>query len=145
MLRVSSGWIFIQESSGLAKHKYCAVLLGLLFLICCQAKALATLDQAARLEIEYLLTRLEMSGCQFFRNGKWYDAKRARRHLEKKYTWLAKRDLVASAEQFIERAATESSRSGEPYLVQCADDPPVPSALWLINELGSHRSTGDRR
>ncbi len=96
-------------------------------------------DNTARGEIEYLLAHLEGSGCEFFRNGDWHDASRARRHIERKYDWLVRRDLVSSAEQFIERAAMESSRSGEPYLVRCPDQSAVPSALWLYEELGKHR------
>ena len=98
-------------------------------------QALAAPDESARTEIERLLTRLETSGCQFFRNDSWYDAPRARAHLEKKYQWLLKKDLVSSAEQFIERAATRSSRSNEAYLVRCAGDEALPSAAWLKREL----------
>ena len=102
--------------------------------------ATAAPDETVRREIEYLLTRLGTSGCEFFRNGGWHDAERARRHIERKYAWLVKRDLVASAEQFIERAATQSSRSGEPYLVRCPDQAAVPSAVWLQEELAKHRN-----
>jgi hypothetical protein len=91
-------------------------------------------------EIRYLLMQLENSGCEFFRNGEWYDAKRARQHIERKYVWLLKRDLVVSTEQFIERAATESSRSGEAYQVRCAQVEAMPSADWLTNELMRLRS-----
>ncbi|UCH48146.1 MAG: DUF5329 family protein [Betaproteobacteria bacterium] len=109
----------------------CARWLSLILLVCCAGQLFAALDETAQREIDYLLTRLETSDCRFFRNGKWYDAKRAREHLEKKYAWLARRDLVDSAEQFIERAASKSSRSGEPCLVQCGEAREVPSANWL--------------
>ena len=109
--------------------------LSLLFLLCFSAQSVAALDEPAQREIDYLLMRLETSDCRFFRNDKWYDAKRARKHLEKKLAWLSRRDLVDSAEQFIERAATKSSRSGVPYLVQCAHGPPMLSADWLTEEL----------
>ena len=125
----------------------CTRWMGLLLAICFAAQLAAALDETARREIDYLLTRLESSDCRFFRNGKWYGAKRARRHLEKKLAWLAKRDLVASAEQFIERAATKSSNSGEAYRVHCGDaadvpDTAVPSAVWLMNELTRYRQAG---
>lgn len=125
--------------------KHWARWLSLLFLVCLSGQLLAALEETAQREIDYLLTRLETSDCRFFRNDKWYDAKRARRHLEKKYAWLAKRDLVDSAEQFIERAATKSSRSGEPYLVHCGDTPEMPSAVWLTNELALYRKDGARQ
>jgi hypothetical protein len=101
---------------------------------------LAAPDDAARGEIEYLLGHLETSGCDFFRNGDWHDASRARRHIERKYDWLVRRDLVASAEQFIERAATESSRSGEAYLVRCGQGDPVASAVWMTDALARFRN-----
>ena len=112
-----------------------ARVLALIFLACWGSQVWAAPDPIVQRGIAYLLTRLETSGCQFFRNGDWYDAKRGRQHLEKKTAWLVKKDLVASAEQFIERAASASSRSGEPYLVKCADGSAVPSAVWLMDEL----------
>ena len=43
--------------------------------------------------------------------------------------------MVSSTEQFIERAATKSSMSGKPYQVQCNNQKPVASSLWLRSEL----------
>ncbi len=113
---------------------------GCIVVSCWASGAGAAADETARSEIEYLLTRLGTSGCEFFRNGDWYDAERARQHIERKYAWLLKRDLVSSAEQFIERAATQSSRSGEPYLIRCPDRSAVPSAVWLNEELAKYRN-----
>lgn len=118
--------------------------LGLLFVLCCIGQVAAAPDQIAQREINHLLTRLETSDCRFFRNDNWYSAKRARKHLEKKLAWLAKRDLVASAEQFIERAATKSSRSGKAYLVQCGGGLAAPSAVWLLNELDRNRQAATK-
>ncbi len=78
---------------------------SLLILACCAGPLVAALDEIAQREIDYLLMRLETLVCRFFRNDEWYGAKRARNHLEKKTAWRAKRYLVASAEQFIGRAA----------------------------------------
>ena len=116
--------------------------LSLLSLLFFSVQPAAALDETAQREIDYLLTHLETSECRFFRNGKWYDADRARRHLEKKLAWLAKRDLVDSAEQFIERAASESSRSGEPYLVHCGGRVML-SAAWLTQQLQAFRRESD--
>jgi hypothetical protein len=126
----------------LMPHKNIVRWLSLLVLICCAGQLAAALDETAQREIDYLLTHLETSECRFFRNGKWYDADRARRHLEKKLAWLAKRDLVDSAEQFIERAASESSRSGEPYLVHCGGRVML-SAAWLTQQLQAFRRESD--
>jgi hypothetical protein len=90
-------------------------------------------------EIQHLLVYLEQSGCEFLRNGRWHRATEARRHLERKYRYLAEKGLVSSAEDFIARAGSESSLSGRPYQVRCGTTAPVPSARWLTDELRRHR------
>jgi hypothetical protein len=97
-------------------------------------------DAAARAEIDHLLAHLEQSGCEFYRNGKWYPSPDARTHLDKKYQYLLKKGWVDTAEEFIARAATQSSRSGEAYQVRCPAAPAVPSAQWLRDELQRYRS-----
>jgi len=90
-------------------------------------------------EIEQLIDAMGQSGCEFQRNGTWYPAGQARAHLRRKYDYLRKRDLVDSAEQFIERAGTQSSMSGKPYAVRCAGQGTVPSAQWLAARLSKLR------
>jgi Family of unknown function (DUF5329) len=94
---------------------------------------------AARAEIAHLLDFLAGSGCLFYRNGSWHDAVAARAHLRGKYDALAARGMVGTAEDFITRAASESSTSGEPYRVRCGNAAPVPSARWLEAELVRYR------
>lgn len=94
----------------------------------------------AQAEIHHLLVYLERSGCEFFRNGRWHPAADARQHLERKYRYLVEKRLVSSAEDFIARAASESSMSGRPYQVRCGTAAPVPSARWLTDELRRYRS-----
>jgi len=67
------------------------------------------LSPAARGEIEVLLSRLAESGCQFLRNGNWYPAGEAQVHLRRKLDYLVDKGAVASAEQFIERAAAKAA------------------------------------
>ena len=98
---------------------------------------------AARQEIAHLIGYLTASGCSFQRNGSWHDAAQAAKHLQRKYDYLQKRDLVASSEDFITRAASESSLSGTPYQVRCGSAAPVASAAWLKAELAKYR--GERR
>jgi hypothetical protein len=102
--------------------------------------AAAPLPLAARAEVDGLLARLESSACEFNRNGSWYGAGEARAHLLRKLAWLEDKGLVQNAEQFIERAASKSSISGEPYLVRCANGTPVDSGSWLRAQLKSIRS-----
>lgn len=120
-----------------------AMALCLAMLVVAAAQA-APAARAAR-EIEQLITALATSGCEFQRNGRWYDAAKAQAHLRKKCAWLRKRNLVASAEQFIERAGSESSFSGRTYQVRCPGRPPVTSAAWLRAGLMQLRRTTPSR
>lgn len=106
---------------------------------------LAALAQAAespttKAEIAHLFTTLEVSNCQFNRNGSWYSAKEASGHLGTKYKYLQDKDLVPTAEKFIERAATESSLSGKTYQMKCADNVAQPSAPWFRAALDKYRA-----
>lgn len=103
------------------------------------AKGRAALPAATAVEIDRLISALAESGCEFQRNGRWYGAGRAQSHLQRKLDWLVERDMVASAEQFIERAATRSSVSGRNYEVRCPGRPAEPSATWLRRALDGLR------
>lgn len=95
----------------------------------------APLPPAARGEIEALLSQLAASGCQFKRNGSWHTAEEAQVHLRRKLDYLVDKGAVASAEQFIERAASKSSVSGQVYQVKCGSEAPVASGAWLHGAL----------
>jgi len=112
--------------------------LALLLLLAATAQA-APLPPTARAEVDALLTRLQASGCEFNRNGSWYAGAEAKGHLLKKLEYLEGKDMVQTAEQFIERGASSSSMSGKPYLVRCAGKAPVESAQWLKAELQAVR------
>ena len=96
-------------------------------------------------EIDQLIAALATSRCEFQRNGRWYDAAQAQAHLRKKYAWLRKRDLVDSAEQFIELAGSKSSLSDRAYQVRCPSHPAVSSAVWLRTRLAQLRRTAPSR
>jgi len=98
-------------------------------------------DADAKREISHLMEFLGASGCQFNRNGTWYDSAQAVSHLKRKYDYLLNRGLVADADAFIDRAAAQSSSSGKPYLVQCDQAPAVKSAEWLREELARYRAS----
>jgi hypothetical protein len=104
--------------------------------------ASAAAPASAQKEIEYLLGFVGSSGCKFYRNGTWYDAGKGQEHLRSKYEYLAKRNQVSSAEDFIGKAATGSSLSGKPYRVQCANSAPLSSSQWLREELAHYRAAG---
>lgn len=94
---------------------------------------------ATKLEIAHLFSYLQTSGCQFYRNGTWYDSREAVSHLNKKYQYLLGKGLVVSSEAFIERAASESSLSGRAYRVKCGSNPAVNSADWFGAALEKYR------
>ncbi|WMJ69617.1 YfeK family protein [Stenotrophomonas sp. 24(2023)] len=93
----------------------------------------------ARREIGALIASLDGSTCQFQRNGTWHDAAAARAHLQRKYDYLLKKDLVDTAEQFIERAASQSSLSGKAYRIRCPGQPEQTAAAWFGQRLQALR------
>jgi hypothetical protein len=99
-------------------------------------------NPAAQREVVQLLDFVGKSDCQFNRNGSWYQAGKAREHLQEKYDYLNRRGLVPTAESFIELAASKSSMSGKAYQVRCGDKPAITSASWLTNELKHLRAGG---
>jgi hypothetical protein len=105
----------------------------------------ATPSTNTEAEIAHLLSYLETSRCEFYRNGSWHDSEEARAHLQKKKNYLMNRSLIRSAEDFIEKAATASSVSGEKYQVRCRPSPAVPSGEWLRAELARFRAARDQQ
>ena len=97
--------------------------------------ALVTADEAAA-EIEYLLAALGQSECTFIRNGKEHSAVDAESHLRMKYE--RGRKHVDSAEQFIDRLASESSWSGKPYYIQCPGEDRQKTGAWLSQRLAQY-------
>jgi hypothetical protein len=125
----------IEEISMVRRH--IGFLIGLQLIL---AMPMAFCQSPSPSEITHLLNFVEQSGCRFKRNSRWYESHEARLHLEHKRDYLAKRGMLTDAESFILRAASQSSMSGQPYLVQCPNGPELPSSTWLTNELLHHRS-----
>lgn len=96
----------------------------------------------AKREIQGLMDALSASSCEFQRNGTWHGREEARRHLQRKYEYLLKRDLADTAELFIERAASKSSLSGRAYQVRCPGQPVQPAAAWFKARLEALRGSG---
>ncbi|SDQ84485.1 hypothetical protein SAMN05428982_2173 [Pseudoxanthomonas sp. CF385] len=114
-----------------------AVLLAVLLPAVAQAAPSAT----AQREIRGLMDALSASSCEFQRNGTWHGRDEARKHLQRKYDYLLKRDLADTAEQFIERAASKSSISGRAYQVRCPGQPVQPAAVWFKTRLDALRGS----
>lgn len=114
-------------------------------LVACAALSLplaaAELSQASHKEITQLLDRIEASNCSFHRNGSWYDAAHARKHLQRKLDYMVARKMLGTPEEFIAGAATASSMSGKAYLIRCGSAEPVASATWLNAQLQRIRTS----
>jgi hypothetical protein len=118
-----------------------AIVTAAMILSATQAFAEQPAPQTQR-EVAQLLEFVARSGCEFNRNGSWYEAGKAREHLQEKYAYLNKRGQIPDAEAFIDRAASKSSISGRAYQVRCGIGPLIPSATWLSTELKHLRSGG---
>ncbi len=97
---------------------------------------LSVADTEADADITYLLNFVGTSGCTFIRNGDEHEAADAADHLRLKYK--RGKSYAGSAEQFIDRLATESSWTGKPYTVTC-DGVTQTSSEWLYGALAEHR------
>lgn len=93
--------------------------------------------ESTDMEVQYLLQFVENSGCTFHRNGSDHNAVDAADHLRLKYRNGAR--YVKSADQFIDRLASESSWSGKKYTVTCEGHTQL-SGEWLHRALDEHRS-----
>ncbi|MEH6634938.1 MAG: DUF5329 family protein [Halioglobus sp.] len=114
------------------RRTICSLLLAWALILTSSASA----QTQAELEVNYLLEYVASSGCIFIRNGDDHDSADAADHLRLKYT-RGKR-YVNSAEQFIDRLATQSSWSGDQYMVTCAGKS-EPSGEWLHRTLADYR------
>ncbi len=106
---------------------------------CCGSVHAADLSTQSKAEIDYLFSYLKESGCQFNRNEKWYSADEAVSHLGTKYKYLLEKNMLSSAEDFIDKAATSSSMSGKPYWVKCGNEGPVQSSAWFKAGLSKYQ------
>jgi hypothetical protein len=114
-------------------------LLALIMTLCILPAAHAAPPAAAMVEINYLLGLIEESGCEFYRNGTWYDAQQAQAHLRGKFDVLAASDQIKTAEDFIEKAASNSSMSGRPYQIRCAGAAAMTTNQWFSAALTRFR------
>ncbi len=89
-------------------------------------------------EIDHLLDFVAASPCAFIRNDTEYTAAEAVAHIKDKYAHF--RDEIATAEDFIDLAASRSLMSGQPYLVRCGAAP-EPAGDWLRHELATFRQS----
>ena len=103
------------------------------------ASVLATMAQAApppheQTRIDRLIRFVEsQKDMKFVRNGSEYSCAEAAKFLRGKLESMG--GEVKTAREFIERIASKSSTSGEPYHVKFADGRLIPTAQFLGDEL----------
>jgi Family of unknown function (DUF5329) len=120
---------------------FALVIAGLL----CLQPAFAQPVKTAQAEINYLLDFVEISGCEFYRNGSWYDSVQAQEHLHTKYEFFLTRDRIVTAEDFIALAASESSFSGIAYEIRCGTGcAAITTREWLLGVLARYRQVMGR-
>lgn len=102
--------------------------------------ARAELKAGVLIEIHYLLGQIEVSGCEFNRNGIWYGSKTAYSHLRDKYERMRSLNVIDTTEDFIEKVATGSEDGGPPYRVRCNGGNAVTSSQWLREEMVRFRT-----
>jgi hypothetical protein len=121
------------------------LLLSLLTCFVAMAANAAPVSPAAKTEIDGLIVRLEASVCEFNRNGSWYTAAEAKTHLLRKLKYLEDRGTEQTTEQFIDMAASDSSTSGQPYLVRCSNGLPSKVASGYARSCRTCAQPGGQR
>ena len=92
----------------------------------------------AETEIQHLLTTVAESPCSFIRNGTTYSAEEAAAHLSTKYS--RGKAYVRSTQQFIDRIASKSSLSAQPYRIRCPGTGHQTTRAWLTEQLQTLRN-----
>jgi hypothetical protein len=91
-------------------------------------------DHSETAKIQYLLASVEaLEGAKFIRNGSEYDARAASSHLRLKLKMAG--DKVRTAEDFIKLCASQSSMTGEPYLIRFSSGNTIKSEVFFRNKL----------
>ncbi len=113
-----------------------------LLLLLLAAAASSNADETTEAEIDYLISAIGGSGCDFIRNNKRHSARDAEEHIRMKYR--RGRRYAPTTELFIERLASRSSMSKKPYWIDCPGEDAVESGEWLTARLEEYRaSPGD--
>jgi len=95
------------------------------------ASAPGPTDEPAK--IQQLIALVRSSNLVFIRNGKEYSPADAAEHLASKAESAA--DPKMTAREFIQKHASFSSQSGEPYVVRLPDGKTMPASDWLLARL----------
>jgi len=98
----------------------------------------ADLPPAEEKQIEALIAGIErMTDATFIRNGRPYGAAAAAEFLRRK--WRHREAEIRSADDFIEKVASFSSTSGQPYRIRFSDGRETACSTFLRTELSNLR------
>ena len=98
----------------------------------------AGLPPAEEKQIEALIATIERrTDATFIRNGRPFGAAAAAEFLRRK--WRLREADVGSADDFIEKVASYSSTTGQPYLIRFSDGRETPCSIFLRTELSDLR------
>jgi len=91
-------------------------------------------------KIDFLILKVEsLSNAKFVRNGTSYDAQTAAAHLKMKREKAG--SSIKTVDDFIEKVASESSASGEPYTIEYSDGKKILAKQFYINCLKELETT----
>jgi len=97
-------------------------------------KGPASTGMSETAKIEALIAHVEsLNGAVFIRNKTEHPPKEAAAHLRTK--WNAVKDQIATARDFIDKLATSSSTSNEPYTIRLSDGKTRPAGEYLHEQL----------
>jgi len=110
-----------------------SILIGLIFIPNLFASAIP-LQMTEKQKIEYLIQSIEkLDGAKFYRNGEWHAPKEAADHLRLKLKNAGSK--IKTAQQFIDKLASESSMSGKLYKIRFKDGKVVETKFFLNQQL----------
>jgi len=122
----------------MASFKFLRTALLTLLLGASALLAQATPSAAEEQMIDTLIQRVsKMTAMVFLRNGNEYTAADAAKHMQAKYDYF-KKELV-TAEDFIDRCASRSEVTGQPYKVKLTDGAVRDANEFLNSELRALR------
>lgn len=85
-------------------------------------------------KINLLIKQVESSkDIQFWRNGTYYDSRKAAAHLRLKLSKA--KDKIKTANDFIDKVAAQSSMSGTPYRIKFKDGKEISAKEYFVKEL----------
>ncbi len=87
--------------------------------------------------IAYLMQYIAASNYTFIRNGKEHHIDEAVDHVKRKYDYFE--DDIHTAEDFIRLCASESTMTGNPYMVKNPEGELIPTRQWLTAALENYR------